>query len=995
LWIHVWPNAFKNRKSAFCNQKLRQGNTKFYFAPDTSLGYIKNLDFKVNGQKASWQYDPKNPDIVLLRLETPLAPEGRISVSTPFEERIPASFSRLGHVGTSYQMTQWFPKPAVYDQYGWHPIPYLDQGEFYSEFGSFDVTITLPLNYVVGATGTLETASERAFLEERVAATRAEIANRIANPKPIAEKKKKKGIRITRNNSEGSEDPYPSSSAVTKTIRYTAQRVHDFAWFADKRFFVLKDTARLASGKTVDCWGMFTESDFDLWQKGAFYVKRAVESYSEWVGEYPYPQATAVHSALSAGGGMEYPMITVIGDASDGKSLDNVITHEVGHNWFYGILASNERYHAWMDEGMNSFYENRYMRKFYNSDGLSIDLPKKMLDPQKHGQVLEIALNLTARNGLDQTADQNADHMTSTNYGLQSYMKTARTMYWMEQALGLEVFDRAMKNYYKEWAFKHPYPVDYQASMKRSGVEIPWFMQLMQTTERYDPALRKAQKNSDGSYALTVVQKGQVKGPYSITALKDGQPVKTQWYSHSEASDVSKAPFPAVDADQFVLDFERLTTDVNRINNYRKANSVLRGRPVQVKMFAPLEQANRRTLGVMPWLGFNNYDKLMLGLVLYNPPVPGNAIQYYIAPGYGLGSGDIVGGADIKWRINPVNGAIRRITIGVDGRTFNGDERTYQPTNTSFNTRFTRITPSVRLDFRSGSPTNLSQSVTLRWHAIEEEYLRVGDDGVAGTSNRQSQIQELVYAVNNKKGPNPWRMNATLEHQQFNDLFDRSQQYIRAGLEWNQRIYYNRGKKVNLRGYAGYFIQNTQRGRKSLGFGSDGLVRGSMSLAQNGYTDYKYQQIYLDRSGQDGFLARQVAMSEGGFKYAFGSSEALSAGHTNNFMASINLSADLPKKLPLGLPLKPYFDVGYATLGHVPAGNDEEPSPLFWSGGFALEFFGGNFNVYFPAISSKNLNDVYARTSGGRTFRNYLGRITWSVRLQGLEPRQLIESQLP
>ncbi len=375
IWMHLWGNAFKNRQTAFCKQKLRDGSMRFYFAEEKDLGYYKNLDFMVNGQKTTWRFDSKNPDIAVIKLPQPLQPGGRITLATPFLLKIPASFSRLGHVETSYQMTQWYPKPAVYDNRGWHAMPYLDIGEYYAEFGSFDVTITLPENYVVGATGILQTPSEIDFLAKKEAESRGKLANGV----------------------DKAHDPFPASANTMKTIRYTAEKVHDFAWFADKRFFVLKDTARLASGRTVDCWAMFTASEADLWKKGAFYVRRAVEFYSEKVGEYPWPHATAVHSALSAGGGMEYPMITVIGNSGSPRDLDDVITHEVGHNWFYGILASNERDHPFLDEGINSYYEDRYMKEYYGSNEV-FSLPKFLFDPDKSGPLLENGYLLLARN---------------------------------------------------------------------------------------------------------------------------------------------------------------------------------------------------------------------------------------------------------------------------------------------------------------------------------------------------------------------------------------------------------------------------------------------------------------------------------------------------------------------------------------------------------------------------------------------------------------------
>ena len=136
-------------------------------APEEERGYISNLDFSVDGKRVNWQYHPEHIDICKLILNKPIKAGGSAVIKTPFKVKIPdAKFSRLGHVGQSYMITQWYPKPAVYDREGWHTMPYLSQGEFYSEFGSFDVSIKLPLNYTVGATGDLQNKGEKIRIEE-------------------------------------------------------------------------------------------------------------------------------------------------------------------------------------------------------------------------------------------------------------------------------------------------------------------------------------------------------------------------------------------------------------------------------------------------------------------------------------------------------------------------------------------------------------------------------------------------------------------------------------------------------------------------------------------------------------------------------------------------------------------------------------------------------------------------------------------------------------
>jgi hypothetical protein len=167
VMFHLWPNAYKNNFTAFSKQFLENGSTEFYYANDSMRGFIDSVSLEANGLKAAMEYDAANPDIAKVNLPVPLLPGKKTIFYTPFRVKIPHTFSRLGHIGQQYQISQWYPKPAVYDRYGWHAMPYLDQGEFYSEFGSFNVHITLPKNYVVGATGVLQNASEKEWLNKK------------------------------------------------------------------------------------------------------------------------------------------------------------------------------------------------------------------------------------------------------------------------------------------------------------------------------------------------------------------------------------------------------------------------------------------------------------------------------------------------------------------------------------------------------------------------------------------------------------------------------------------------------------------------------------------------------------------------------------------------------------------------------------------------------------------------------------------------------------
>ena len=340
IWIHLWPNAYKNDKTAFTDQVLENGSTKFYFSNADKRGYINRLDFKVNGNTAKTEDHPQHQDIIKLILPEPLAPKANIKIETPFHVKLPYAFSRGGHIDQAYQITQWYPKPAVYDWKGWHPIPYLDQGEFYAEFGNYEVQITLPGNYIVAATGDLQTESEKLWLKNKKPLT--------AEPKPKKQilSKKIKGEVVS------------TSSAKTKTIQFKQNNVHDFAWFADKTFTIKTDTLQLPSGKIINAYAYYYANNAEVWNNSIAMIKRAILTKSKWLGEYPYNVVSVVDGGN--GGGMEYPTITILESGGSEKMLDFVINHEVGHNWFEAILATNERTHPWMDEGMNTYYDNRY-----------------------------------------------------------------------------------------------------------------------------------------------------------------------------------------------------------------------------------------------------------------------------------------------------------------------------------------------------------------------------------------------------------------------------------------------------------------------------------------------------------------------------------------------------------------------------------------------------------------------------------------------------------
>lgn len=431
IWFHVWPNAYKNDRTAFSDQFIENGRKDFYFSNESKRGYINRLDFKVDKTTALLEDHPQHQDIIKLVLPKPLAPGTSINIETPFHVKLPFNFSRGGYIDKSFQLTQWYPKPAVYDRKGWHEMPYLDQGEFYSEFGEYDVQVTVPKEYVVASTGPLK----------------AETTN-----------------------------------GDTKTLHYIQNNIHDFAWFADRNFEVMHDTLQLAT-HVVDVYCYYIKPDVKRdWAGSIDFIKSAIRTKSNWVGEYPYNIVSVVERPGKGDGGMEYPTITLISKPDGRKMLDFLVNHEVGHNWFYGILASNERQHPWMDEGMNSYYDREYYQQQYGLNGIPIEMDGAFIKKRMPDDIEDVVLRSMAKTKTDQPIETTSEAFSEFNYGLTAYRKTANWMSALKNTMGEAKFDSLMRRYFNEWKFKHPYPEDFKLLAEEvAGLNLDAVFALLNT----------------------------------------------------------------------------------------------------------------------------------------------------------------------------------------------------------------------------------------------------------------------------------------------------------------------------------------------------------------------------------------------------------------------------------------------------------------------------------------------------------------------------------
>ena len=609
IWFHLWPNAYKNDSTAFAKQQTKSGSRRFADSDEEDRGFIDSLDFLVDGIKAKWETHTDWIDVAKIMLPNHLLPGKSVIIETPFFIKLPLVFSRLGHSGKHYEITQWYPKPAVYDHKGWHPMPYLNMGEFYSEFGIFDVKITLPKDYRLMATGDIVNGEDELHWLDSLAAQGDSLH---VLPKKELKKKlklmKKYGKRIEK------ED---SSEIEMKTIHFHQENVHDFAWFADKNWIVRKGELVLSdSTRYVTLWSFYLPKNAELWENSIEYLHDSGYWFGKFYGEYPYNHITAVDGDMSAGGGMEYPNITVISTAGSKDLLEYVIMHEVGHNWFYGILGFNERDHTWMDEGLNEYSNIRYWQKKYKGRNEQIIIQEFVQNK------LGIAKNLSiswftyagyANSGKSKDAQPlnlTAEKYIGSNYW-QHYSKTAVYMRYLQHYLGEDKMDEILQDFYRQWEFRHPYPEDletvFAAHLKEN---LDWFFDnVFEKTTYVDYGIIK----TDDQFILH--NYGTFTCPVEVAFYNgSGQEIQRDWYHKIDNKKIMSLPLGAVSAR---IDPDQHMPDVNRSNNGTQKGFNINFVWDQPTYF-------NHDVNIVPWFfSYNYYNGLTPGLTIFSGFAPG------------------------------------------------------------------------------------------------------------------------------------------------------------------------------------------------------------------------------------------------------------------------------------------------------------------------------------------------------------------------------------
>lgn len=941
LYFHLWPNATINNKTALAKQYFENRNLRLHHAKNDERGWIKDLDFCVDGQKVQWHYDSINPDVAKIILNTPLEPQSRICITTPFHIKIPyGRLTRFGHIDQAYYFTQWYPKPAVYDRYGWHAMPYLNFGEYYGEFAKFDVFIILPKNYVVASTGYLVNGgNEEQWLAEKVRET-----------EQIQE-------------FDNTDNAFPPSDKELKTLHFRRDSVHDFAWFADKRYHVLQDTIILPHSKRKVISNVyFTNRSAFYWKRALGYIDDAVNYYSTWLGDYPYERVAAADVTSGRGGGMEYPCITAIGNAYGHRSLEYVIMHEVGHNWLYGILANNERRYPFMDEGFNTYYDNRYQsvkfEEMVSADTLSFFKTLKEINTLSKSYQNYMLYLIMARHNLHQALDLHSNEYSGNNYGVFTYSIPAAQIRHLEHYLGTAAFDSVMQKYYEQWQFQHPYPEDLQNIFEKyASKNCRWFFEeVLKSRQTNDYAFGNV-KYKNGAYTIIIKNKGRLAMPFALGAYKNNVLADTQWIKGFTGKKLISVQSEKVD--RWKIDATGTLMDINRYNNGIKAHGILKKwKPLHPKLIHIFEKPHKNEFGILPALGWNEHNGLLSGVVLYSNPLLARKFDYILMPLWSEKTAQIAGYTDMGYTFH-LPGYAHTLRTSITGSR-------YAYSNYQRNYFYQKMRFDILWNCPRKAVSTIFQKVKYAMHYIEKEELQYrtsygGRNELIGFGKTSYPVHELWYQFQQTRVLNPYSVKTKFE------LMDRE---LKFSLESKLRMHYQKQNKyVEARGFFGTFLSRENK------YNVDNRFRLS---SWTGTDDYLFTHYFVARDvASNHFLSQQLAENDGGFKiYTY-------YGQTRNWLAAVNLKTTMPGKIPFML----YADIGtYCNIKKYSQFNET----VYYDAGVSLPLIKGICEVYFPAIQSKDLKE----NSNYITNNNYWQKIRFSLYLERLHPADFINKNI-
>ena len=557
LWIHLEQNTYrKDSRTAAMGGGRGRGANPSAEPPSTEGFVLEAVEIEAGKRRAEAPfrvYDTR----MQIPLAEPLAGRGaQLKIHIRYHYQIPGTWGGrtswgMSEKGEIYDIAQWYPRMAVYDDLrGWDTLPFIGS-EFYLEYGNFDYYVTVPQQFLVAGSGELVNPKDvltRTQIERLAKARTSDQTVYIRTPAEVSDPASRPG------------------SGGTLTWHFHMERTRDVVWTASPVF--VWDAARinLPEGKTSLAMSVYPPESVgpDAWDKSTEYLKDTIERFSKHWYPYPWPAAVSVAGFST---GMESPGVVFDGIRDKGSVLFWITAHEIGHCWFPMIVGSNERRYAFMDEGFDTFIDIEESAEYAGGKYG----PKRDSEYSQGGEPSDTILKVL-QNPAVSSVLMPADALSGDLRHAVSYFKAAHGMVLLrEQILGPERFDLAFRKYIRDWAFKHPSPSDFFRAMQSEGGEdLSWFWRGWYLNNwTFDMSVEKI----DGSQ-VTIANRGQLVFPATVEAkFQDGTAVRVKlpvetWLARTSL--VWSAPGGKAVA-SVVIDPDRALPDSDRGNNEKKA----------------------------------------------------------------------------------------------------------------------------------------------------------------------------------------------------------------------------------------------------------------------------------------------------------------------------------------------------------------------------------------------------------------------------------------
>lgn len=484
MWLQVEQNAFRdNSLNALIFPEASRFGARG-FAGGYTFSRLDQLISSAKGGAPNRVPLAKRINDTMMKVDfaEPLAPGRTAVLDMAWSFLVPEhGGDRMGRDGALYEIAQWFPRAAVYDDVrGWNIEPYLGQGEFYLDYGDYSLAVTVPAGYIVAATGALQNAREVLTPVQRARHAAAATADTV--------------VRIITADELANGTARPRTGGTT-TWRFSAKNVRDAVWAASPDY-----QWDATSWQGIMAYAYYRPSAAVNWHDAADQSRQSIMEYSERWFRYPWPQISAVEGPIS---GMEYPMVAMENISHDIYDLFNVVTHEIGHMWFPMLVGSNERTAMWQDEGFNTFINTFAEARRYPERG------DQMARAAEERRMIEQSM---AR-GIDAPMHINPDRIDPALLGDAAYVKPSVGLQLLRQEImGPEAFDDAFRSYIARWAYKHPTPSDFFRTMEDvGGRRLDWFWRAwFLENARYDQSIDSVRVRAKGDSTLVRVRFGNL-----------------------------------------------------------------------------------------------------------------------------------------------------------------------------------------------------------------------------------------------------------------------------------------------------------------------------------------------------------------------------------------------------------------------------------------------------------------------------------------------------